>query len=97
MTVPQRDASAEESADGGLARLGRLSPSRCGRQMRRGERERQLLETKLGPWLVAEVEHVGSTAVPGLAAKPILDLQAAVEDLRCASSFASTPRVANRP
>ncbi len=58
--------------------------------MRRGERERQLLETKLGPWLVAEVEHVGSTAVPGLAAKPIRDLQAAVEDLRCASSFAST-------
>ncbi len=47
----------------------------------RGERECQLLASTLSPWLVAPVEHVGSTAVPGLAAKPILDLQAAVEDL----------------
>jgi len=52
----------------------------------RGEQERQLL----GPWLVAEVEHVGSTAVPGLAAKPILDLQAAVPDLRSAPRITAT-------
>jgi len=49
-----------------------------------GERERQALEASLASWLVAPVEHVGSTAVPGLAAKPILDLQAAVVDLRAA-------------
>lgn len=60
-----------------------------GAWQQRGERERQFLERKLGPWLVAEVEHVGSTAVPGLAAKPTLDLQAAVEDLGCAQSIAS--------
>jgi len=28
-----------------------------------------------------EIEHIGSTAVPGLAAKPIIDLMAAVPDL----------------
>jgi GrpB-like predicted nucleotidyltransferase (UPF0157 family) len=55
----------------------------------RGERERRLLETRLRPWLVAAVEHVGSTAVPGLAAKPILDLQAAVADLECATDVAA--------
>jgi len=54
----------------------------------RGERECQLLASTLSPWLVAPVEHVGSTAVPGLAAKPILDFQAAVEDLE------GTPNIA---
>ncbi|GAA1674919.1 GrpB family protein [Fodinicola feengrottensis] len=34
----------------------------------------------IGPWLVDGVEHVGSTAVPGLAAKPIIDLMASVAD-----------------
>ena len=53
-----------------------------------GERERQALERSLAPWLVAPVEHVGSTAVPGLAAKPILDLQAAVADLEAAPRIA---------
>jgi GrpB-like predicted nucleotidyltransferase (UPF0157 family) len=33
----------------------------------------------LGP-LVKRVEHVGSTAVPGLAAKPIIDLYAVVDE-----------------
>jgi GrpB-like predicted nucleotidyltransferase (UPF0157 family) len=34
----------------------------------------------LGPALI-RVEHMGSTAIPGLAAKPIIDLMAAVNDL----------------
>ncbi len=38
------------------------------------------LDAVLSPWLVAAVEHVGSTAVPGLPAKPVLDLMAAVPD-----------------
>jgi len=46
-----------------------------------GEREREALQATLAPWLVLPVEHVGSTAVPGLADKPILDFQAAVTNL----------------
>ncbi|MFH8747604.1 GrpB family protein [Streptomyces rimosus] len=30
---------------------------------------------------ITEIEHIGSTAVPGLAAKPIIDLMAAAEQL----------------
>ena len=43
--------------------------------------ERALLENVLGPWLAGPIEHVGSTAVPGLAAKPIIDMMAAVRGL----------------
>lgn len=44
-----------------------------------------VLEPRLAPWLDGRVEHVGSTAVPGLAAKPVVDLMAPV------TSLASTP------
>lgn len=38
------------------------------------------LSELLAPWLIDGVEHVGSTAVPGLAAKPIIDVMASVTD-----------------
>lgn len=38
------------------------------------------LAISLQPWLTAPVEHVGSTAVPGLIAKPVIDLMASVRD-----------------
>ena len=38
------------------------------------------LRAVLGPWLLSPVEHVGSTAVPGLVAKRVIDLMAAVAD-----------------
>ena len=43
--------------------------------------EAALLQYALKPWLVAEIEHVGSTAIPGLHAKPIIDIMAPVQDL----------------
>ena len=43
--------------------------------------ERDLLTDVLEAWLVGRIEHVGSTAVPGLAAKPVIDIMAPVEDL----------------
>jgi GrpB-like predicted nucleotidyltransferase (UPF0157 family) len=35
----------------------------------------------LAPWLAGGIHHVGSTAVPGLAAKPVVDVMAGVRDL----------------
>lgn len=49
------------------------------------EQERRRVEPALRPWLIGSVEHVGSTAVPGLSAKPIIDMMAMVasyEDAR---------------
>ena len=48
---------------------------------RRFAEERDVLEAVLRPWLAGPIEHVGSTAVPGLAAKPVIDIMAAVHGL----------------
>jgi GrpB-like predicted nucleotidyltransferase (UPF0157 family) len=45
------------------------------------EAERAELARALSPWLSGGIHHIGSTAVPGLAAKPILDIMAGVRDL----------------
>jgi GrpB-like predicted nucleotidyltransferase (UPF0157 family) len=45
------------------------------------EAERAALSAVLGPWLAGPIEHIGSTAVPGLPAKPVIDIMVAVEDL----------------
>jgi GrpB-like predicted nucleotidyltransferase (UPF0157 family) len=49
------------------------------------KQESAILHTALGSFLVA-CEHVGSTAVPGLAAKPIIDLLVGVRSLAEAES-----------
>ena len=47
----------------------------------RFERERIALATAIGEWSVGGIHHVGSTAVPGLAAKPIIDILVGVSSL----------------
>src|SRR4051794_28234557 len=42
----------------------------------------------LDRWQIEDIQHVGSTAVPGLAAKPILDLMAGCTDLDRAPEIA---------
>lgn len=45
------------------------------------ERESAALRDALAPWLLdGQIEHIGSTAIPGLGAKPIIDMMAAVRD-----------------
>jgi GrpB-like predicted nucleotidyltransferase (UPF0157 family) len=55
----------------------------------RFEAERAVLQPVLASWLVADVEHIGSTAIPGLVAKPIIDIMAPVKSLE--SSRAALP------
>ena len=45
------------------------------------EPERFRLTPILQPYLLQPLEHIGSTAVPGLVAKPIIDMAAVVEDI----------------
>jgi GrpB-like predicted nucleotidyltransferase (UPF0157 family) len=45
-----------------------------------------LVNEALAPWLTAPVAHIGSTAVPGLPAKPIIDMLARVEDFPSAGA-----------
>ena len=54
----------------------------------RFEDERGRLAVALDPWLVEPVEHIGSTSVPGLVAKPIIDMLAVVEDIDDAAAAA---------
>jgi GrpB-like predicted nucleotidyltransferase (UPF0157 family) len=43
--------------------------------------ESEILRRALAPWLAGTIEHIGSTAVPGLAAKPVIDIMAGVRTL----------------
>lgn len=45
------------------------------------EAEKALIESVLRPWALGPIEHIGSTAVPALPAKPVIDIMAGVRDL----------------
>jgi GrpB-like predicted nucleotidyltransferase (UPF0157 family) len=50
------------------------------------EEERQALGRTLAAWLAGPIEHIGSTAIPGLAAKPVIDIMAGVQTLDASRS-----------
>jgi GrpB-like predicted nucleotidyltransferase (UPF0157 family) len=50
------------------------------------EQERKQLVEVLAPILL-QIEHIGSTSVPGLAAKPIIDISVSVHDLDEVNAF----------
>jgi GrpB-like predicted nucleotidyltransferase (UPF0157 family) len=47
--------------------------------------ERSRVEAAVGSYVEA-IEHLGSVAVPGLDAKPVIDLMAGVQDIRSVGS-----------
>ncbi|MFI5915134.1 GrpB family protein [Dactylosporangium sp. NPDC051541] len=55
----------------------------------RFERERRRVEAALHGHLVGRVEHIGSTAIPGLPAKPIIDMMATIADYDTAAGLAA--------
>lgn len=55
---------------------------------KRFEQERQRISSALGG-LARRIEHVGSTSVTGLAAKPIIDIQLSVSDVDEENSYVS--------
>jgi GrpB-like predicted nucleotidyltransferase (UPF0157 family) len=57
------------------------------------EEERDRLADVLAAWLAGPIEHIGSTAIPGLVAKPVIDIMAGVRDLP--SSLAARRAVAS--
>ncbi len=45
------------------------------------EYEKQCLAELIKPWLCGPIEHIGSTSVTGLAAKPVIDIMVGVDSL----------------
>lgn len=45
------------------------------------EDEKEFLMEVIGRWFFGSVEHVGSTAIPGLIAKPVIDIMFGVKSL----------------
>lgn len=57
----------------------------------RFDAERTIVAGAIHQWVVGGIEHVGSTAVPGLVAKPVIDMMAGVLSLD--ASRAALPRL----
>jgi GrpB-like predicted nucleotidyltransferase (UPF0157 family) len=50
------------------------------------EQEKKRLMQSIGTW-TADIQHVGSTAVPGLSAKPVIDIMIGVKSLQEADLY----------
>lgn len=53
------------------------------------EKEKKLLLNALGD-LIVDIQHVGSTSIPGVQAKPIIDIAVTVESFKKASGYIET-------
>ncbi len=62
---------------------------------RRGRELAEELRAALGP-AALHVDHIGSTAIPGMAAKPVLDVQVRVADLDAAAAAFDGPLAARK-
>src|SRR2546421_10761446 len=51
------------------------------------DHERAALEKVLGPGIPGGIHHVGSTSVPGLDAKPVIDILVGVNDLESSRAY----------
>jgi GrpB-like predicted nucleotidyltransferase (UPF0157 family) len=78
-----REGPEQRSGDGGrdwvdeVVRIAPYDPA----SPQRFEEEKALLEKVIGDWATGGIHHVGSTAVPGLDAKPVIDILVGVEGL----------------
>ena len=55
--------------------------------------ECQKIREALGYWLIGPIEHIGSTAVPGLSAKPVIDIMAPVSTLEASFDAIAAAKV----
>jgi GrpB-like predicted nucleotidyltransferase (UPF0157 family) len=79
MDAPERDAHLDKVLIGGREKRELVIVDYDSSWPARYELERDRVRRALGVSAL-RVEHVGSTAVPGLAAKPIIDLLVTVAD-----------------
>lgn len=70
-------SASEEPAENEAVRIAAYDP----RWPVKFEAERAELQECIGPWVVGGIHHVGSTSVPGLPAKPVIDILVGVESL----------------
>jgi GrpB-like predicted nucleotidyltransferase (UPF0157 family) len=54
------------------------------------EKEKDRLDDCVGQWLL-DIQHIGSTAIPGLGAKPVIDIMIGVQTLRDADTYCLVP------
>ena len=71
------------AGDGEMSRLGEIEIAAYDPAWPRVYAEEAARLVKLAEGAFSNIEHIGSTAVPGLRAKPVIDVMASTADLAC--------------